>query len=366
MKYFCLPSDFKNETLDSYCELNCIYKTSKVFETYGQLAPETKFGSCRASSQLPAIDRIGLEKYIKYSLDKGIEFNYVINPTCMDNEDLTNKGYKKIRSFFEMLSDMGVNSVTIALPSLMEICKAAVPGMKIKASAVCQINSPHKAKFYEELGIDRFVMDEDIYRKFDLIKDITSATSMGKEVIINSFCICDCPYKMFHYNSLSHNRKGQEIYPYYSRRCKRSHLGAEKYMHINWIRPEDLHYYNELGIEYFKIQGRTTVFSGNPAKAVKHYMDESYDGDLISLMELFSQNRSLCIADCKIDNKKLDGFIERFVENPGFCKKLCDECGHCKKYAESSINETDRIMLDLMKDMEILVFKGFPSSYEEN
>lgn len=348
MKYFCMPSDFKNETIDQYYEINEKYKNSKILETFGQLAPDTAFGSCRSPAGLPAVDIPVLKKYIAHCHEKGIEFNYVINATCMSNSELTKSGGEKIKDFLKVLEEMGADWVTISLPPLMEIAKHTVPNLKIKASTVCQINSPLKAKFYDELGIKRIVLDEDIYRNFNILQNIRKAYTGDLEIITNSFCVNDCPFKMFHYNSFSHSHTNRDEGSYYTSRCHSIHIGAENYMKLNWIRPEDIHYYSNIGINFFKLQGRTNVYSGQPAKAVGHYIEEKYDGDLISLLELFSTEKPLTIAGCKIDNRSLDGFFEPFVKKPGFCTKLCNECGYCKAFADKSIASSDRAVMDIM------------------
>lgn len=361
MKFFCMPSDFKNETIDKYVEINNKYNHSRILETYGQLAPDTVFGSCRSPRGLPAVDRNKLENYVGYCKDKGIEFNYIINATCMSNEELTKPGYTKIKSFLEMLECIGVGWVTISLPSLMEITQYIAPGLKIKASTVTQINSPHKAKFYERLGIKRIVLDEDIYREFDTLKNIRKVYTGDIEIIINSFCVNDCPFKMFHYNSFSHSHTNRDECSYFNSRCHSMHIAPENYMKLNWIRPEDIHYYYDIGIEHFKIQGRTNVYSGDPSRTVVHYIEEHYDGDLISLLELFSTARLLTIADCKIDNSKLDGFFKKFISDPGFCTKICSECGYCKGFAEKSMEPSDIAILsimDLMKGVAKNMFIG--------
>lgn len=352
MKYFCMPSDFKNETIDEYCEINNKYKDSKIIEIYGQLAPDTVFGSCRAPKGLPVVDRSKLENYVKYCNKNGIQFNYVINATCMTNEEISKSGFKRIKDFFEMLDGIGISWVTISLPSLMEIAKYTAPNLKIKASTVSQINSPHKAKYYEKLGIRRIVLDEDIYRDFNTLKSIRKVYTGDLEIIVNSFCVNDCPFKMFHYNSFSHSHTNRDECSYFSSRCQHIHIGPENYMKLNWIRPEDIHYYYDIGINYFKIQGRTNVYSGSPAKAVSHYIDEHYEGDLISLLELFSSSKPLTIAGCKIDNSKLDGFFKKFVNEPCFCTKVCNECNYCKGFAEKSMSKSDVAILDIMDLMK--------------
>jgi len=363
MKNFSIASDFKIETIDSFDELNQMYEDSKVIETYGQLAPETFFGSGRAPKDLPVVDMKLLEKYVNYSLKKEIEFNYVINATTMANDELTVKGYKKIESFLKNLQDIGVTWITLTLPSLIEISSYVAPNLKIKASTLCQINSPTKAEFYEKLGIKRIVLDEDVHRKFDILKNIRKVYSGDIEIIVNSYCLGDCPYKMFHFNSFSHSNIDKEFYPYFVTRCMALHLNPENYLKLNWIRPEDIHHYTEIGIKHFKLQGRTTAYSGKPAKAVKHYIDEQYDGNLINLLELFSETKPMTISGINIDNRQLNGFFDKFVQNPKFCTKLCNECSYCKKFTELSTSVTRSIFTQ--EEMQDLVLSGFPESLKD-
>ncbi len=346
MKYFSMPSDFKIETIDQYLNIHDKYKHSKVIETYGQLAPDTVFGSGRHPKDLPKIDMNALEKYVKYSKDRDIEFNYTLNTTCNSNDELTKVGYLKIKELVNNLQGIGVNWVTISLPTMIDIVKHVAPTMNIKTSTLSQINSPMKAQYYDELGVKRIVLDEDIHRRFDLLKNIRNAYSGEIEIIVNSYCVNDCPLKNAHFNNFSQSNTNKRVFPYFYSRCLGIHIEPEKYLKLNWIRPEDIHYYSEIGIHYFKIQGRTNVSSGNPAKALAYYIEEKYDGNLISLLELFSESKPFTISGTTIDNRKLDGFFEAFVKNPTFCTKVCKECSYCDKYAKASITAPDRILSD--------------------
>jgi len=358
LKQFCLPSNFSTDTIDKYAEINNSYSNSQIIETYGQLAPDSVFGSGRAPKELPEVNTKSLEKYVKYSKDKGIDFNYVINATCMANDELTTDGYKKIENFLIMLQDIGVNWITLALPSVMEIAKHVAPQLNIKASTLCQIDSPTKAEYYEKLGVKRIVLDEDIHRKFNILKDIRKDYTGDIEVIVNSFCLNDCPLKKFHFNSFSHTNIEKDIYSYYHSRCMDLHLEEDSYLKLNWIRPEDIHYYTNLGINHFKLQGRTNVFSGDPVKAVTHYIEEHYDGNLLSLLELFSEVKPMTISETTIDNRMLDGFFNKFVNEPTFCTKVCSKCGYCKSYAKKSISSVKQFFTN--KQMSDILLSEFP------
>lgn len=338
MRYFSVPSDFKFETIDRYTELNNMYSESKVIETYGQVTSGTLLNSGRVISVLPQIDFKGLEEYIKYSKTNNIEFNYTLNPACFGNKEFTLSGIQELKTLLQQLEQVGVTSLTVTSPPLMELIQQSVNNFKLKASAICEITSPNKALFYKNLGTGRIVIDPDITRNFNAIRNICKAFGDGVEIIINNMCYKDCAYKMFHYNHEAHctdfNNK-DTIQDYYFNRCSMQKAGSvSNYVRLNWIRPEDISFYYEAGIRYFKIQGRQSVIKGNIVKTVRHYFDMEYDGNLLDLITLYAPYNAF---QPYLDNKKLDGFIESFYNNPGLCSGICSQCGYCDQYAHKSV-----------------------------
>jgi len=343
MKYFSIPADFINNTIDKYNELNNMYEDSKLIETYGQLTDFGEFnkiGSGRSLRILPQVDMKELEKYVKYSLDKKIKFNYTLNSSCMGNKELSKSGMKQLYNFLKELSNIGVTSLTVAMPSIIELINTFGFDFKIKTSAICQVSSANKALFYKRLGVERVVIDEDIARKFDSIKEICSAFGDGVEVIVNSLCMKNCAYKMFHYNHESHNHEeiSNKASGYYYNRCiYQISKDIRNPLKLNWIRPEDLKHYTNIGVNYFKIQGRQSVHRGNPVETLKYYFEENYNGNLIDLFTLFRKDNNYESNLPYIDNKSLNGFLEPFL-NKNFCKENCSSCDYCLKYAEKAIN----------------------------
>ncbi len=364
MKQFCMPADFKFQTIDGYAALNAQYTNARITETYGQLTADASFGSCRHSEYLPFVDQKVLEAYVRYCKDRKITFNYILNAAVTLNEELTKAGFQKIKSFVKMLEDMGIEYITVTLPSMMEIVRYVAPSLKIKASTVCRIDSPKKAKFFEELGIGRIVLDEDIYRKPNILKSIRKVYSGELEVIINSFCIKDCPYKIFHYNTISLSHRMQDHESYYPYKCRRQHLDGEELIKQNWIRPEDLKYYYDIGIRFFKVQGRQLVLDGDPIRAIRYYMDEAYDGNLVKLLELFAPSHELSIG-VDMDNKKLDGYVEWFFKNPSLCHGDCESCKHCLHFAHQSIGENKCKLLSGFRSIDQCIFKEFYYKLDE-
>lgn len=333
MKYFGMPADFKKETILRYEKLNSMYPDSKVIETYGQITVGTTYEAGRILGDIPKIDIENLKSYIEYSNLKGIGFNYTINGPCMGNKEFTQAGIEEINKFLKFLYEANVRSVTVALPSLMEIIKSSGYNFEIKASTLCSINNANKALTYKKAGADRIVLEEAINRDFDTLKRIVAAYGDKVEIIINTLCYKDCTYRTFHYNQMGHDsieKSQKSISSFYNHLCMLKRCeNVSNILKLSWVRPEDIKYYEAIGIRYYKIQGRHNVLKGDPVRVVESYFKESFDGNLIELLELFNPPNSFSIY---VDNKKLDGYLGPFFETPGFCRRDCTNCGYCDSF----------------------------------
>ena len=342
MRYHNIPADFKKETIDKYAQLNKIYKQAQVKETYGQITINNPIGSGRAYDLIPQVDMADLESYIAYSRQKNIGFNYTLNTTCLGNKEFNEDGMREILRFLDDLYDAGVRSLTVTLPSLIELIRRKKYDFEIKASTVCQVINANKAMSYKRLGADVIVLDESINRDFDTMKRIRNAFGERLEIITNVICHKNCIYEMFHHNQTSHDR-GHLKKPsvtYYSHRCMMKRCETvSNIMRMAWVRPEDIKHYVDIGINIFKLQGRQAVLKGDPVRATEYYMQEYYDGNLVELLDVFSTTNAFVV---QVDNRKLDDYIKPFVEKPGFCKNDCTTCGYCDAYVKKHL-DVDRI-----------------------
>ncbi|MDR2932156.1 MAG: U32 family peptidase [Oscillospiraceae bacterium] len=338
MNYFNIAADMKTETVDQYEELNNRYPDSKIVETFGQISVDNIYGSGRPGDMMPKTDMAALERYVDYSRNKGLGFSYTLNALCLSNREFTEEGLNGIGRFFEQLYEIGVSSLTLAIPALIDFVKRAKYKFEIKASTLCDITNANKALAYGELGADRLVAHESINRDFETLRDIREAFGATTEVIVNVICHKNCIFRPFHQIQGSHNTEsGDESPRYYSHKCMlRRAESIDNLLKLNWIRPEDLGYYTDIGINHFKIQGRHTVIGGDPVRTAEAYMAQSYDGNLLDLLDMFNPSNSFSVY---IDNKALDGFVETYATHPGFCKNNCSKCGYCMSYAKKCIDE---------------------------
>jgi collagenase-like PrtC family protease len=339
VKYFSVPADFKKETIDKYADLNRRYPQAKLVETYGNITVSNTFGSGRTVNLLPDVDLDKLADYVAYGRERDIDFNYTLNASFMGNREFQDRGITEIKIFLSKLYESGVRSLTVTLPSLVELIQSTSYDFVLKASTICSITNPDKAMAFKRMGMDRIVVDESINRDFASLKKIRECFGEKVEIIANVICYKNCIYRMFHYNEISGDSVGtpnRTSCEYFVNRCVlQRYQDIANLLKINWVRPEDLHYYTDIGICYFKLQGRQSVLKGDPARALEHYFKEDYDGDLMELLDMFDPMTKFRVP---IENKKLDGFLEPYAKKPHFCSHYCPDCRYCEGFAKRSID----------------------------
>lgn len=355
MNYYSVPSDFKFESIKRYAALNRQYEDN-IAEVYGQLNnSENEFGTGRPSDQLPTIEYEQFREYLHCLKDQGIGFNYTFNTTCLSNREFTKEGQNKIISFLLRLVDAGVESITVCMPSLIELIRRIKLPLHIKGSTVSGVINGEKARAYRSLGIYRIVADESVNRDFEALEQLVQVFPQNVELIVNVICDMNCIYRPFHHNQMSHDYQyGNSSVRYYSHRCSmRRATSPENILKMNFIRPEDINCYERLGIHHFKIQGRQAALKGDILRTVEAYMRKSFEGDLLDLLDCFLPTNSFRI---KIDNKRLDGFIKPFLQSE-FCKRNCTECNYCKTFckqrlAYEEIEAVNRLAIDFYQNTD--------------
>jgi collagenase-like PrtC family protease len=331
-----------------------------VEEVYGKL-PSDVIGGVRPAFLLPQINREEAEQHIKITHEKGIRFNYLINTMCLNNVHYSRDGYRAMVELLEWIGDVGVDVVTVGFPYMIKLVQEVLPGMKIKASSVCRINSVSRAKQYEDFGVDEIIIDENINRDFDTLQAIRKALDIEQEIIANPCCLHDCPHQLEHVAHDGHASQDHSMdnycylqFPYYNCTMKKFTEPVE-IIKARWIRPEDLEVYEALGFNKFKIVERfkrTDVL----ASTVAAYEQRHFDGNLIDILtltnpdvylkpdtEYFNKPEHVNVPMITqvgglmdfafrdfiyIDNKKLDGFIEFFQKNGSCRDRDCGQCGY--------------------------------------
>lgn len=332
-------------------------KGARVYEVYGSFRV-SMFGTGRASTVLPKVDEKSFEHHVEKAHSYGIEFAFTLNAICMNLIEYTRRGMKALNELLRKLSEMGVDTLIISIPYLIEYVSKNYPEFKINASSICYIDSLERVLAYEKLGAHRITLNEDINRSFSLLRLIREKVKADLEVIANNGGLLKCPFKTYHDSINAHvsqhveyDPTGFTYLPYPFMKCTLERLSNHKeIIRAPWFRPEDTKYYTEIGIDYIKIAGR-----GVPAKVllklIEAYLSGRYDGDIYELIDnsylhfmtnrFFDDDGDLPPLKISIDNRSLDGWYEYFVKEDPPCLVGCGSCSYCEVVAERVV-KTDR------------------------
>ncbi len=340
---------------------------------YGKLDKDF-VGAGRPSSILARITKRETGRQISGIHKNGIKFDYLLNSPCLNNLEWTAFGQKEIRRLLDWLVTIGTDSVTVSMPYLLQMIKKCYSGIEVNISVGAGIASLAKAKYWEDLGANQLtLLPTEANRDFQLLSNIRKAVNCRLQLIANLPCLHECPFYAYHIASLGHASQTEHInkgffVDYYPLLCKYHKLSAPwRMVAASWIRPEDLRYYEEIGIDRIKLvdRGWKTEYI---LRAVEAYTNERYDGNLLDLfsdtgkyqafakryswgrikylfhpmkynMFLFHRRVSPMIFNDPsfLDNRKMGGFIKFFMD--GKCKSAnCSECNYCRGIAEEAFN----------------------------
>ncbi|MDO8489460.1 MAG: hypothetical protein Q7S42_05060, partial [Candidatus Omnitrophota bacterium] len=188
-------------------------------------------------------------------------------------------------------------------------------------------------------------------------------------------CIYNCPFWQYHATAASHASRLHErlrgfTIDYCILNCKLQRLlEPMEFIRAGWIRPEDISYYKDIGIDSIKLVDRTRDMD-TILLIANAYTQGHYDGNLMDLFPNLSSSKTFLNKDrlgrlirsvkyffrpslvnifrlkklarldsvlhVYIDNRSLDGFLAQFLKEN--CRdKSCGTCSYCREVAEKSV-----------------------------
>jgi collagenase-like PrtC family protease len=367
-----------------------------VAELFGKL-PADSMGGGRASFMLSPLSRREFRDHVQKAARKGIGFNYLINPACLDNREFTRKGQAGLERLLHFVEQCGVTSVTVSLPSLLPIIKKRHPRLKVRVGVYARVDCVAKAKFWEEMGADCITLESiSVNRDFAMLESIRRAVKLELQLIANSNCMIFCPLSGQHMVNLSHaSQKGHPsrgfMIDYCALRCSAEKLAEPShYLRSEFIRPEDIDIYREMGFTSFKILERgapTAVL----ARRVQAYAEKRFDGNLLDLIQPYGYKKASPGAGSRlldlrrflryflrpgvvttggllrlkrlaeqrgliagmesepvyIDNRSLDGFLSG-MKGINCRETDCSQCGYCGKCAAKSVRVDEKYRAEML------------------
>ncbi|MDD6082367.1 MAG: hypothetical protein PUB89_05895 [Oscillospiraceae bacterium] len=396
-----VATNFDNKIFDIIKEHD---KDHRIKNLYGKLGNDGLPGG-RTTAMVANLSTDQFADYVKKCNENNITFNYLINPLCMGQDELDPDKGKQIRDFIHTIYDTGVRWFTINSPSLIKYVKKEFKDAFVTLGLFAYPVTIQQVEYWRNWGVDEITLDHSFNRNFDLLRKMLTYykdSDFALRLIANNFCLKECPYRLSHGGFAAHSDATKLSMDFSLVNCTYRKVKNPKAMLTSeWIRPEDVHYYEELAEETgnknfsLKLVERTrpTPFI---ERVIKAYTSESYDGNLLDILNwpatknitvggravntnpaggppagvkdpppgappmrfaermdhtfLPKYGRTMSFPNIYIDNKKLDGFIEHFINNNNCANSLCAgtiiedgrecsyACDYCGKWAEKVIS----------------------------
>ena len=361
MNLYKVGCNFDFELIKIVKDLNEKYKgKAQVKEFFGSDAAHEEI-TARPGWRLPNISMIDLAKFVKEAKEAGILFNYTMNSIQPYGSKIEMIKHKKdIQNFVKWLEGIGVYRITIANP-MMALFIREVSNIELECSTIMHIDTVTQLKYYHEtFGINKFCCSilKNRNKKFlENAAKYCNDNGLIFELLCQEFCgvagedkngvpyATHCAFRDSCYLCHATNRSKDDSMAYNNYPMGYCMMARSKneqnWLRMRWIRPEDQKVYNEIGINYFKVSGRTGT-TEYLKTVLEAYMSENFEGNLLTLWKplqtIFSKESELTYQHPEyIDNKKLDGFIDHWFKGDGFeCEN--EMCGVTCKYCENFWN----------------------------
>jgi len=257
-----------------------------VDEVYGKL-PDDGISGGRPRYLATPLSSGAMGRYIRQLDRYGIAFNYLLNGACFGNREWTRPWQKRVTALLERLAELGVRRLTVSTPFLLELVKRRFPEFKVKVGIYAQVDTPRRARFWEDLGADAITLESfSINRNFARLAAIRSSVSCDLQLIVNHLCLANCPLQSYHQNGFAHasDGSGTLFIDYCLLRCSRMRLADPSlFIKAAWIRPEDIAVYEAMGYTSFKLLERG-IPSAELLRRVRAYGVRRFDGNLAELL----------------------------------------------------------------------------------
>ena len=349
-----------------------------VDEVYGKFPADGVSGG-RPRYLATPLSEADLGRYINVLDRHDIAFNYLLNGACFGNREWTRPWQKRVTALLSKLGNLGVHRVTVSTPFLLELVKRRFPEFKVRVGIYAQVDTPRRARFWEELGADAITLESfSINRDFRRLAAIRQAVSCGLQLIANHACFLNCPLQTYHQNGFAHASDDTStlFIDYCFLRCSRLRLSdPSQFIKAAWIRPEDLAAYEAMGYTTFKLLERG-IPSAELLRRVKAYSERRFSGNLAELLLSYgfkepTRRKSLWTLrhfwkpwqanplrlKPLLDLARLQGMLSSLPEYPirvdarqipenfldGFrdrdCVSTdCQACGYCERIAEQAVS----------------------------
>ncbi len=282
--------------------------------------------------------------------EKKISLVLLLNDACLGGKNHTLLYRKRLSNLLELAASEAI-PLGIMEPSLIRhICSQDVGvDLIIFTSSSHGIFDFHlRCEYYQKYfnrqgNIKRVMVPSDLNRDFAGLEKIRECCDFELGINVNEGDIFCSPYRLCEISSLSHIDPHKNIIDYnfiedifYNFRKETFLKEPWKLIASPWVRPEDIKFYEKLGINVFNILTNGSE-SRQISLLVDAYRKRSYKGNIVSLL------KESCRLEDRIflENQWFDHFLGELRAGGG-CIRDCKNCRICIMMEEGLRGERNK------------------------
>ena len=330
-----------------------------VTEVYGVLSHGGPVGHGRSRHSVPSVSEENAIEFRELLSKRNLGFTYLLNAPFIFGDD---NQRKELDGYLDwILGELKPDALTITSHELMRYVRSRDPEVPIHISTIAGVKNGEEVEKFLDVSPSRVVPHHDVGKRWSDLEGIIGVgekNGIKVELLSTESCLFECPHREAHYKFLAARAADQPLHTVCN--AKKLTHPEEFLMAGGIIRPEDTKIYENMGVNYFKISGRS-----KPAtwllEVVRAYSNRTYDGNLIRLLGIDPELQAE--EWLYIDNKALDGFIDKFPRS----HIRGEEVAYCKKWIVRLYKEGKFRVLDgteYTAEGESLVLKKLGESAE--
>lgn len=320
--FLSIPCHWNEEVIKQILNKNDLKKDIFIKEVYGTIS-NGPIGHGRSPNKVPNISISHALRIIKYIKSCNVDFSYLLNTPSVS---LKRSNMKLLEEYLDwIVNDFRADAITITSHNLMKFVRKRYPDIRINISTIAGILKSKDIEIFLDINPSKIIVHHDANRNFHDLEKIVKKSNENNikvEVMLTESCLRNCPKRKSHYEYTGKGKFDRQFHLFCNTRKIMTPLEILK---ANFIRPEDIYIYEEIGINYFKITGRSKSTFWLP-EVVNAYVSRRYEGNTLRLLGIDpDMNAEKWIF---LNNSALNGFLEGFLK----CRNNKEENDYCNSW----------------------------------
>jgi len=266
----------------------------------------------------------------KYSIKSIMLFN----STQWTKETWSIQSMLKNISYMKKMQQFWLTSISLYNMLHVQFIKKSLPDLEIYSSVTLHIKELEMARYIKKLWVDIITIPEEMNRDFKFIEDIKTKLWFKIQVMLNEWCIKNCPFRDMHFDISVNWWEFSEDWKNFNKDWLMPNFHCVSFFKENrryifrscFIRPEDVSNYEDK-VDYFKIVSRD-YDSIKIENILKAYINQKYSWNLFDIVDfpVSPDWKSVKFIDNDLLTKK------NFFQKIQHCPHDCDTCFACDQY----------------------------------